>query len=116
MDTKLAIGNHFSENHTETIEETVERLVTSAIVEVADNIGGFERFDKQFEREEWARSKGAWDEEDQYEHKNPDITLFRNPDHGWHPIDAPIVGNDKGNHSISVNFGETPFPRRNPAW
>lgn len=72
-----------------------DRLIRETIHEILPEIEGIKAQMALYEIESWARHGTA--DEMPYVHKDVDVTLLRNFDHGWSALDRPTATNDKHN-------------------
>jgi hypothetical protein len=79
----------------ETFDEITERLIHDTAREISNELPGLSQMMGHYNNEVWARY-GVTDEKP-YVHEDPDVTLFRNPDHGWSTIDRPASTSDRSN-------------------
>lgn len=79
----------------ETFKEVVDRLLFETVREIESEMAGLSQMMQHYRNEEWARYGVA--AEAPYSHVDPDVTLFRNPSHGWSTMDRPAATSQKSN-------------------
>lgn len=79
----------------ETFEEVIDTIVKDTARELETEMAGLSEMMQHYRNEEWARYGVA--AEQPYSHVDPDVTLFRNPSHGWSTMDRPAATSQKSN-------------------
>jgi hypothetical protein len=99
----------------ENFAEQRARLVAETVRELEPELAGLAQQMERFRREPWGRLGVVEDEA--FVHRDPDLTLFRNEDRGWCPIDLPISTSDRTN-TLDMYSGqpEHVFPEPHPGW
>lgn len=108
----------------ESQQDTIERLLKASAKETLNDLPGLVQMMNWYAIEEWPRY-GVQDDVPLVQ-PNSDLTMFRNPSHGWSTIDRGISTNDKHNiiqfyagpnePEIGGNVVEQLYPNPNPAW
>jgi hypothetical protein len=97
----------------ENFNEITDRLLQHTAAEVALEIPGIALMQNHYRNEAWARYGVA--EEAPYSHVDPDVTLFRNPNHdAWNTMARPAATSDKQTtldlyNAQGMNVYATPF-------
>jgi hypothetical protein len=99
----------------ETFQETVDRLVKDTVREINTEMAGLSQQMNHYYNESWARYGIV--PEVPFSHEDPDVTLFRNPSHGWSSISIPASTSEKSN-VIDMYQGvpEYTFPTPHPGF
>ena len=79
----------------ETFEETIDRILHDTVREINTEMAPLAQQMDHYYNEAWGRYGIV--PEVPYCHKDPDVTLFRNPSHGWCTINLPAATSDKSN-------------------
>lgn len=99
----------------ETFDEIVDRLLVESVNELESEMAGLAQMMQHYNNEEWARYGVA--SEAPYSHVDPDVTLFRNPDHGWSTMAIAAATSEKSNvmdlYEVSP---DNVFPTPHPGW
>lgn len=110
------LDNNLLQTDMESLEATTDRLVRASAKEVADILPGLFQLHENFSNEEWARISVA--DEAPFVHQDPDVTLFRNPQHEkWNTMQRPVSTSEKTNTlDLSNTGGFDAFARPHEGW
>ena len=106
---------HSIQERKETFDEVVDRLLLETVNEIQTEMVGLAEMMQHYNREGWARYGVA--AEAPYSHVDPDVTLFRNPDHGWSTMAIAAATSEKSNvmdlYEVAPDYV---FPTPHPGW